>query len=89
MPAVQITVLASSDECLVQDTSLKCDLLAAHLRDSLKISRDTTVFVSTDSAGLPMRRLSEVADQLRRAGFPHAIAAAFINEADGTTIEPP
>jgi biopolymer transport protein ExbD len=89
MPAVQVKILATSDECLVQGTSLKCDLLAAHLKDTLKVSRDTTVFVSADSAGLPMRRLSEVADQLRQAGYPLAIAAAFINEADGTTIEPP
>jgi hypothetical protein len=87
--SIEVYVLADPSQCLVGERSLNCDRLAAHLRDVLKTESGATVRVTSSVPGLPMRRLSDVANQLRQAGFEHATSVAFIDEATATTIEPP
>jgi biopolymer transport protein ExbD len=87
--SVHVFVLADPTQCHIGERSLNCDQLAAHLRDVLKTESDAAIFVTAKVAGLPMRRLFDVAEQLRQAGFKHATSAAFIDEATATTIEPP
>ena len=74
-PASDITVTAKSDgkHCLVRDVTIRCSEVAAYLRDTLKLPRETMVHLRAGRAA-SYQSVRNVMDIIEKSGFNHPVA---------------
>jgi hypothetical protein len=74
-----VGTLAEPDSCIVNKTvRLRCQDVAAYLRDTLHLEYDAQILVSIEEASGPTGAPSDVSAQLRKAGFVNAMAIGFV-----------
>ena len=70
---VKVTLRSDGEHCLVRDVTILCSDLASHLRDTLKLPRETIVFLRA-GRGVPYQSVRSVLDIIEKSGFSFPVA---------------
>ncbi len=70
----RITLKADGEHCVVRGLTIVCSDMAAYLRDTLKLPRETTIYLQAISAASYRVRARNVLDIIEKSGFNHPVA---------------
>jgi biopolymer transport protein ExbD len=70
---IRVTLKSDGEHCVVRDATILCSDLAAHLRDTLKLPRETMVYLRAGQAA-PYQSVRKVLDIIEKSGFKYPVA---------------
>jgi len=70
---ISVTLKSDGDHCVVRDVTILCSDLAAHLRDTLKLPKETEIHLRAGRAA-PYQSVRKVLDIIERSGFTYPVA---------------
>jgi biopolymer transport protein ExbD len=70
---INVTLKSDGEHCLVRDVTILCSDLAVHLRDTLKLPRETLIHLRAGRAA-PYQSVGKVVDIIKKSGFRYPVA---------------
>jgi DNA topoisomerase IB len=74
---VSVRVLEKSGQCVVSEHQFACNRARSYLMDQLRLDSDTVIDVVPENFGNPGQHATDVAAQLRQAGFERVAIGGF------------
>jgi biopolymer transport protein ExbD len=71
---IKVTLKADGEHCVVLDITIPCIDLATHLRDTLKLPRETVVQLRAGRSA-SYQSVRKVLDIIEKSGFRHPVAS--------------
>lgn len=70
---VRVTLKSDGEHCIVRDVTIRCSDLASHLRDTLKLPRETMVYLRAGQT-THYQAVRKVLDIIEKSGFRYPVA---------------